>query len=317
MKRIVFLLMSFAIGLGLNAQSDGSYNYPYLTLQTESGDRQSLSVASLILNFENGSLLATNNGEVSGTFDVASLLKMFFDTSQALTLSYDDSDATTKNTTLIADNDQQMASVTLNGYTLYKDGYWNSVCFPFDVDLSDESSPLYGATACVLSSANLSGTTLYLTFTPTSLLEAGTPYIVKWDETADNLNSPTFSDVTVKSDQNSIDVSAVSFVGNYSTMSVTDDEASNLLYLATLNQLKTPQAGSTLTPFHAHFVLPTETQASLFSINVNGESSDIHATEINLRSTNESYYRLDGIQVDGYPVRGGLYIVSGRKIFLQ
>jgi len=161
MKRILIFLSIF-IPMNMVAQTDDeSYTYPYLTLQAADGTYQSLDAKDLTFTFDEEGNLQTNMTGFE-TFDVSSLSKMFFGTDLYLTLSSDDTEETTKNTARITARDEQSAIVTLNGLTLYKDGDWNSMCLPFDVDLTDTDSPLYGAVAYGLTTAYVSDNVLHL-----------------------------------------------------------------------------------------------------------------------------------------------------------
>ena len=71
--------------------------------------------------------------------------------------------------------------VVLNGRTFYHDGNWNTLCVPFSVS-NFSGTPLEGATVMKLGSSNLSGSTLTLNFTEVTSIEAGQPYIVKWQD---------------------------------------------------------------------------------------------------------------------------------------
>ena len=51
----------------------------------------------------------------------------------------------TDNAALIETYNGEEANVTLTGRTLYKDGYWNTICLPFDVEI--EGSVLEEAVA--------------------------------------------------------------------------------------------------------------------------------------------------------------------------
>ena len=51
----------------------------------------------------------------------------------SISLLDDDSNATVKNSTRIANYHNQIATVTLSGRTLYKDNRWNTICLPFKV----------------------------------------------------------------------------------------------------------------------------------------------------------------------------------------
>ena len=145
-------------------------------------------------------------------------------------------------------------NVTLTGRTLYKDGYWNTLCLPFNVDLTAGGCPLAGATARTLNSASITtgetGSTLTLTFgDPVTKLVAGTPYIIKW-ATGDDLVNPTFTSVTVKSATNNTDFSGGSFVGSYSPVGLTANDKTKL-FLGAANTLYWP------TPVWAARLLPT------------------------------------------------------------
>jgi len=109
------------------------------------------------------------------------------------------------NSSIIVENNEQTRNVVLKDRTLYKDGKWNTICLPFNVDMTDPDGPLYGATYRTVSGASIEGTTLNLTFGKTGKgdkLVAGTPYLIKWDRAADymdddahNIVNPVFTNV--------------------------------------------------------------------------------------------------------------------------
>ena len=71
--------------------------------------------------------------------------------------------------------------VTLADRTIYKDGDWNTLCLPFDLT-NFIDTPLQGATVKTLESTAFSNGTLTLNFSDNlTSIEAGKPYIVKWD----------------------------------------------------------------------------------------------------------------------------------------
>jgi len=85
------------------------------------------------------------------------------------------------NSTTISDNDGLPTNVTLAGRTFYRDGAWNTLCLPFSVD-NFFGTPLHGATVKTLASTGFSDGTLTMDFTDNQTsIEAGKPYIVKWD----------------------------------------------------------------------------------------------------------------------------------------
>lgn len=91
-------------------------------------------------------------------------------------------------------------SVTLKGYTLHKDGTWNTIALPFDFsNLNYANSPLNGATVKEpdTSSAAYDSETgiLNVAFKTATSISAGKPYIVKWDSGTD-VTDPTFSGIS-------------------------------------------------------------------------------------------------------------------------
>ncbi|MCR4591672.1 MAG: fibronectin type III domain-containing protein [Bacteroidaceae bacterium] len=84
------------------------------------------------------------------------------------------------NTTKIEGNNGKMATVLLQGRTIYCDGDWNTLCLPFNVD-NFKNTPLAGATVKTLSSTSYNNGTLTLNFEDATSIKAGEPYLVKWN----------------------------------------------------------------------------------------------------------------------------------------
>ena len=89
------------------------------------------------------------------------------------------------NTTAISDAASlgEPCNIRLGGRTLYRDGDWNTLTVPFNMSNFD-GTPLEGATVKTLSSTAFSNGTLTLNFEDVTSIEAGKPYIVKWDDGA-------------------------------------------------------------------------------------------------------------------------------------
>ena len=226
--------------------------------------------------------------------------------------------------------------VTLVGRTLTKDGYWNTLCLPFSLTATQiAASPLAGATIKTMDNSN-TGTSLSdagaltLKFNTVDAIEAGKPYIVKWETTGDNIVNPTFSNVTISSttptpvenyDQK------VTFVGQYSPFSIVANDAllgdnqghkSEIIMMATQNNLGYSQTTRQLKCFCCHFYVPAnDGELSARSIVVDfgdGETTEI-GTINNNRETiaNNQWYTLDGRKLTGKPTTKGVYIHNGRK----
>ena len=85
------------------------------------------------------------------------------------------------NATIAATNGETIGSLFFSGYTLYRDGSWNTLCVPFDVD-NLTGTPLEGATVKTLQSSAYDDGTLTMNMTNgLTAIEAGRPYIVKWE----------------------------------------------------------------------------------------------------------------------------------------
>jgi hypothetical protein len=157
------------------------------------------------------------------------------------------------NSTLIAAADGETLAVTLQGRTLWKDGAWNTLCLPFDVNIT--TAPLAGDDVVAMTLDNttsgLSGTTLTLNFNAVSttgeqagLIPAGTPFIIKWaskESSAENLVNPVFNGVTINKATNNVTSTdgKVTFTGTYDARTFTSEDKS-ILFLGAENTLYWP-----------------------------------------------------------------------------
>ena len=91
-------------------------------------------------------------------------------------------------------------SFALMRRTLYKDGYFNTICLPFDVPYI-EASPLAGAEVYTFDGGMVSGTTgneqLNLSVSPLAgnSLSAGVPYLIQWANTGEVMTFLRFDGV--------------------------------------------------------------------------------------------------------------------------
>ena len=234
-------------------------------------------------------------------------------------------------------------NVTITDRTLYKDGYWNTICLPFDVKA--DNALLTGATVKEL---DLNGYyddkrtgfdeqsgSLYLFFqTPTAdgngvLLKAGTPYLIKWPSGENSTSDLTFNGVKVISSPLNITSkdNKVSFIGNFSPVTLKGGDDETDLYLGGNNKLYWPSSDKPMNSFRAYFHVDLSNpsgggQAPELKIVLNfGE--DENTTAINEHESHESHelsgawYSLDGRKLDGKPTQKGLYIVNGKKVVIK
>ena len=227
------------------------------------------------------------------------------------------------NSTKISNANSCIAKVTLSDRTLYKDGKWNTICLPFDLVL--EGSPLAGAVARPLSEASIDGSTLNLTFgDPVTTLVAGTPYIIKWDAAATNIEDPVFDGVIIdkadRSFSSGSDDTRVRFVSTYDAMAFTDADATSVLLLGGENTLRYANASAHLGACRAYFKIGDGSAAApVNSFNIDfsdGETTGIETLNIERGTWNDdSWYTLNGRKIANgqKPTAKGLYIHNGKK----
>ena len=137
---------------------------------------------------------------------------------------YADADNTA---TIQANMGRVIDSVTLGGRTFYKDGRWNVVCLPFHIQGRNiRNTPLKNATICEFipegSSFDPETGALDLSFESAYEIEAGVPYLVRWNSGEDIAN-PVFTNVSFTNDAPSPLVSSdgrVAFRPSYGTVNL-------------------------------------------------------------------------------------------------
>lgn len=237
------------------------------------------------------------------------------------------------NNSLIENYNGQACNVQLTGRTLYKDGKWNTLCLPFNVN-SLTGTPLEGATLMELDTDNgqyehitgFTNGTLYLNFKAASSIVAGTPYIIKWDSGDDLTESDlVFAGVTVNrsmSDVTSTD-GKVTFKGSYAGQTFNADDKS-ILFMGGGNTLYYPQNGASIGACRAYFQLNGITATSIPSNGVKmffGEGDETTAVTTPLAPGRvvggEAWYDLNGRRLSGKPTAKGIYINNGIKVAIK
>jgi len=237
----------------------------------------------------------------------------------------------TSNADIIADaaaTGKTYNRVTLADRTLLKDGNWNTLCLPFDVTIADSPLAGDGVVAKVFdntSSMSDAGVlTLKFTAAPATI-PAGTPFIIKWDNTGVNLVNPVFSGVSISStpaqEVESTDEN-VQFVGQYSPFAITDDNIKEILFVGTGNKIGYSASTRTLKSFRAHFWVKPNDGAGARSINIDFGDGETTSLNEELRVKNEEFataqwYTLDGRRLSGKPTEKGVYINNGKKVMIK
>ncbi len=166
-------------------------------------------------------------------------------------------------------------NMTLQGRTFFKEGLCNTLCLPFTVtdknadvggDLQSPTfagTPFEGAMVMTLDNTSFSNGTLTLNFRNVRTIEAGKPYIIKWQPVNSNdgtailsFSNPTFYDVTITSTTPKAISSngAVTFKGCLSPLTLGANNRTKL-YLGENNTLYYPCADVTINACRAWFQL--------------------------------------------------------------
>ena len=231
-----------------------------------------------------------------------------------------------------------VANITLKGHKLYKDGEWNTLCLPFDVK-DFKGTPLEGATVKeFLTTSNLDANgVLTLNFKEVAAMEAGKPYIVKWDVNSAKslrlrggnaeINDPTFVDVTITNTQPIAVVSedgSVTFVGHYSPFKVGDTfkgDDGNLYEILTLEDADIPsylKSSRTLSSFSDYFYVPASNNTPKVTTFVFDGTTKTGITSVQSDNVQaDSWYTLDGRKLNKKPTVEGVYIHGGSKVVIK
>ena len=234
--------------------------------------------------------------------------------------------------------------VTLSDRTLYKDGKWNTLCLPFSLNAEQiaANADFAGATLMTMDVTEKNGFdatdgTLYLWFKTATAIEAGVPYLVKWDKAADYDNnpsvydivSPVFEGVTVSNstaqivESKTVGLETVQMVGTYSPVGVTADDKS-ILFLGDANTLYYSTVDRQIRSCRAYFSVPyinghAGAKARAFALSFDGEeTTDIPEVSANSNEVKDDvWYSLDGVRLSGKPTQRGMYINKGKKILVK
>ena len=221
------------------------------------------------------------------------------------------------NSSVISANNDQTRDVHLADRVLYKDGKWNTLCLPFDLTIA--GSPLAEATVMELNSASLSGGTLTLNFKEeTTKMTAGKPYIVRWNDIADDLVGPTFTGVTFNNSVNNVDFTTVQLIGSFSPV-ILDVNDKTKLFLGADNNLFYPNAANNIDgKYHigacrAYFSLDPNATVKEFKLNFDEEdATSIDSLTPALSKGEGDIYNLAGQRLS--KMQRGINIVNGKKV---
>ena len=243
-----------------------------------------------------------------------------------------------------AESGKVYEGVKLTGRTLFKDGTWNTLCLPFSLSAAQiaANADFAGATLMTMDVTKKNGFdttdgTLYLWFKTATEIEAGVPYLVKWEKATDydnnpsayDISNPVFEGVTVSRteaqtvESETTGLETVQMVGTYSPVSVTADDKS-ILFLGDANTLYYSTVDRQIRSCRAYFSVPyinghAGAKARAFALSFDGEvTTGIIEVSANYNGvTDDAWYSLDGVRLSGKPTQRGMYINKGKKIIVK
>ena len=228
-------------------------------------------------------------------------------------------DCTVDNANKIYQNDGVFANVTINNLTLKKDGKWQTIWLPFDVEV--EGSLFEGAKVRTIESVWLPKDASLKTvvadcLTPVTSMKANIPYIVKW-ESGDDIENPVFNEVLVKYDsypQISVSGGDGLLAGRLEPYTAPYDYTDYFIIGDEMPILSFWKEGYELQAFRAYFVFGYGSET--FVLNT-GEDDDLITGIASLKAEtdDEVIYNVAGQRL-GKKQRG-INIVNGKKVLVK
>lgn len=237
------------------------------------------------------------------------------------------------NADVIDENAGTTKDVVLHSRTFYRDGRWNTLCLPFNVE-NFEGTPLEGAEVRTLTGASFENHTLTLNWSaPLSAIEAKMPYIMRWKssgEPLENIFNPLFPNATICEDSSvellEFDPPSIQFLGFPYPMDYEADYR-YMLYMNNDNHFDYPKEDMIINSFHAHFLFtgeismgtPDDTSSDNGIIrnivmSFDDETTEIVNYQLSTVNSNDSWYSIDGRKLQGEPMQKGIYIHNGKKV---
>lgn len=195
---------------------------------------------------------------------------------------------------------------------------WNTVCLPFALT-SDQATQLFGSGYKVAAFTGVNNEIMqFTTLSSNDDFEAGVPYLVNPTKNLSNSSPVVLIDVDLTAKNGStVTYDGYSFVGTLVQKTFTEN-LDYTRFVASGNELKKPNSGSTLKALRAYFILPASfdhSHAPKLSIDGEGEATEIISLDNERVIMDNVYYDLSGRRVMN-PTKG-LYIVNGRKVIIK
>lgn len=233
--------------------------------------------------------------------------------------------------------------VTFDGYTLFKNHMWNTLCVPFDI-VGDaiEMTPLRGAEIWELdvtgkadyeapTGFNTETGVVTMNFKPVRSIEPGKPYFLEWQTTtASQIDNPVFDNVTIKTSEaaemcvTSSD-QKVQLVGTYDPAMLISGNVANL-YVGTDDRIHIPTENYMIDAFNAYILIdlgngfgkPGKDTLKKIVMNISKDSAlRVITITVPTALKDDAWYDLQGKRYVEKPTQHGIYIMNGHKILIK
>jgi len=305
-----YLFFSYARGsnsetkviISIEGQGKFEDNTTTQTLTITSGGQEHFySKAYRILNASTTTRIRFREGALKKNFaiDNVSIRKSY-----AITL-----DESEDNSTTISSYKDKLVSATTRTIT---GGIWNTMCLPFRV-YGDVLKLALGDNQNIQLRTFSDYNAGVMSFSAATEVPAGTPFLIKINETVTN---PTFPVVTMKEvATNTVTHGDVSFVGTYNPIDLATDGTN--LFLTTRNTLASPASDKNrMNGMRAYIVVPSGFNPSNARIMMDdGETTAISLMPSVAEATPRATYNLKGQRIE--KARRGLYVVNGKLTLVK
>ena len=323
------------VGIDLGADFDITRTSDFVGISNAQMSGQYLVIANSVADCPNEFSYKYDTGNLDGELQLMDVMVTIGDKRGLADLVLLDNDEGEEygNLARIADNASANLDVMIEGRTIYRDGRWNTVCLPFNLEDSDPNDGknctgtlFEGAIVKRFdtSSYDSNTKTLTLNFYDEESIWAGVTYLVRWErsEFLANFVNPVFENVEIidcvpSSDEDE----CIEFLGTFSPVSLAAQDRT-VLYLGGDSKLYYPTDNMTVNAFRSYFRLkngltagdlPTN-GAKNFVLNFGDSTTEIVNYQLSTVNSNDSWYSIDGRKLQGEPTQKGVYIKNGKKI---
>lgn len=219
----------------------------------------------------------------------------------------------------IYDVNGSLVNLTIEGLTLHKDGCWQTICLPFDID-DIEHSILKGADVRTFESLTLRRRVAMIDcLTPVTAIKAGVPYIIRWDS-GEDIENPVFKGVVIKYEDHDVELEDLTIRGSggFSAYFYDPDSDNFGYYMLNRYEPVLDRVGEMLGATECEFIISESLYyAADYLILNTGNEYDMITGISSLSSSEEKeiIYNLAGQRLN--KVQKGVNIVNGRKVMIK